>query len=648
MSAHGISEQRSAVARIGGLFTWFGGGQWRELGERHERSNHAVAGVVVALGAVLAWLVADLVVHESVRLPWWTVLAAGLVFGLLVGAVTRGTVSGPAGGRLGVAGRVGVAIAVGVIVGELASVVMFSGSIDRRLDEHSLRAADSTPAVAQAAATLQQARDARAALDNTVDQARGQVDKALIVARCEYNPSPACPQTRITGIPGQGPETRSSNELLADAQRELDNALATRDRRAPELDAAVARDEQALAAARHAAISGDGGGLGARWVAMNELTLASAGALVLRMLTLGFFALLYLLPLILRLWRGETTHDRHAAARAERERAEFEAERAELEADTAIAIKRAEVRRAAEIMWAEHQLTQTRLAIEAQAEIDREQQRRRVAEALEAPVRALAERTFTPALESGSKSGSGSGSESGFESGKDDMYLPIAAEAEAASRAVAELPAGAQHPNADRTESAYVERNLPAPVEESGPVAPRQEERAPLIPSLPDATKAAARWIRPLVPPFVARVIDNTTAPLRSARQVFEEVEEIAFSLKRTRKVTVNTESSEGPEGSDDAGRHSVEAATGAPRVDANRIESSRGYMRDDDYGSYGIPSYERLGTDAGHRSLHQTPTRDLAGLSATPQDRRRELVEREGPRELRAPDGPRELPPGK
>ncbi|OOK73832.1 integral membrane domain protein [Mycobacterium kansasii] len=43
----------------------------------------------------------------------------------------------------------------------------------------------------------------------------------------------------------------------------------------------------------------------------------------------------------------------------------------------------------------------------------------------------------------------------------------------------------------------------------------------------------------------MARVIDNTTQPLRTARQVFEEVEEIAFSFKRTRKVTVNSESSD-------------------------------------------------------------------------------------------------------
>jgi hypothetical protein len=105
-------------------------------------------------------------------------------------------------------------------------------------------------------------------------------------------------------------------------------------------------------------------------------------------------------PLILGLWRGQTTHDRHAAARAERDRAE-------LDADTAVAIKRAEVRREAEIMWAEHQLTQARLAIEAQTEIDREHQRRRVLQAFEGPVHAPSQRAFEPAEE--------------------DVYLPIAA-----------------------------------------------------------------------------------------------------------------------------------------------------------------------------------------------------------------------------
>jgi Domain of unknown function (DUF4407) len=605
MCAHEFTEPRSAVSRIGGLLTWLGGGHWRELGERHERSTHAVAGAVVVFGAVLAWLVASLAVSESARWPVAAIVPLILVFGLLVGAVTRGTASGLARGWPGIAGRAAVAVAVGVVVGELAALVVFSGSIDQRLDQWALRNADSAPAVAQASAALQQTRAARTALDNAVEQAREQQDKALVVARCEYNPTPACPQTRITGVPGAGPETRTANELLADAQHELDNALAARDRQAPELDAKVAHDEQAVGQARHNVVADAGRGLGARWVAVNDLTFASTGALILRLLTIAFFTLIYLLPLILQLWRGETTHDRHAAARAQRERAE-------LEADTAIAIKRAEVRREAEIMWAEHQLTQARLAIEAQTEIDREHQRRRVIDALEGRVRASSQRTFEPVEE--------------------DMYLPIAAQAEAASRAVAQLPAGAGQARIDTPE------NLPAQVRPGGTVEAHEERGTPLIPSIPDATKAAARWIRPLVPPFVARAIDNTTQPLRTARQVFEEVEEIAFSLKRTRKVTVNSESN----GESPLGSAAAETPSETPSEN-RRIESSRDER---DHGTH--QPREQLPTNEQYSSLD--PAKDMGGLSLGPKERdsQRELMEREGPRELRSPDGPRQLPPPK
>jgi hypothetical protein len=98
-------------------------------------------------------------------------------------------------------------------------------------------------------------------------------------------------------------------------------------------------------------------------------------------------------------------------------------------------------------------------------------------------------------------------------------------------QAPAELPAAPQ--------SADTPENQPALVESEGAVETRSGS---LIPTIPDVTKAAARWIRPLVPPFVARAVDTTTQPLRAAKQVFEEVEEITFLLKRTHKVTVNTE----------------------------------------------------------------------------------------------------------
>lgn len=232
------------------------------------------------------------------------------------------------------------------------------------------------------------------------------------------------------------------------------------------------------------------------------------------------------------------------------------------------------------------------------------------------------------------------------------MYLPIAAEAEAASRAVAELPA------AERDAPAPVTENLPAPAEPLMATVEHYEEPAasgvdaqrgaPLIPSIPDATKAAARWIRPLVPPFVARVIDNTTQPLRTARQVFEEVEEIAFSLKRTRKVTVNSESSDG--GVQQL-QHQQQPPLPAPAAEpggtgAHRIDSSRGRAAQPNYGD----TYGQVGGTAQQASLGQVPARDTAGLSvgAAGTDARRELVEREGPRELRSPDGPRQLPPGR
>lgn len=580
MCARKIPERRSDFSPAG-LLTWLGGGHRRELEERHERSTHAVTGAVVLFGAMLAWLVAALAVSESAHWSLLFVVPLTLLFGLLAGAVTRAVTSGSGRSRAGLAARAVVAAAVGVTVGELAAVILLSGSIDHRLDERALRNAGSAPAVAQATASLQQSRDARGALDTAVDRAHQQQDQALVIARCEYHPTPGCPQTRITGVPGAGPETRTANELLADAQRELDDALAARDRQAPGLDAEISREAHALDEARHGVIADADRGLGARWVAMNDLTSADFGALAMRLLTMAFCVLLYLLPLILGRWRGETSHDRHAAARAERERAE-------LEADTAIAIKRAEVRREAEIMWAEHQLTQARLAIEAQTEIDREQQRRRIVDAFDPPVLASSHRAFEPADE--------------------DIYLPIAAEAEAASRAALGPPVPVH--------TADVE-NLPAPIARE--VEPRKDRDNSSIPSIPDATKAAARWIRPLVPPFVARVIDTTTAPLRTARHVFEEVEEITFAFRRTHKVTVDAESS------DAGGRPTRPAEAGeAPPGQAGFIDSSR---------------VERAAVT--HLGGQEPRGPSLGARADNP-----ELAQREGPAELDSPTGPRRLPP--
>ncbi len=452
---------------------------------RANRPFEALSVAVLLPASVLAALVAALALTGSTQWPTLAAAAAGVVFGLLFGLVSWAC----AGGRSAPAGRVAVAAVLGVLVGELAAVVVFAGPVDRALAAQ----ADSAPAVVAATAELDQARQARGNLDAAVEAANSRRDEALVVARCEFNPSPQCPQVRITGVPGAGPETRTANDFLADAQRQADAAVADRDGRAAGLDAAIASREQAVQTARGSA---EVSGLGTRWAAMNGYTLSHPGTLVLRVLIDLLFVLLSGLPLILRRWRGTTAAERGEEAVAQQHRAE-------LDADTAIAVKRAEVRATIDEMWAEQEVESARLAIAAQHEIDREQQRRRVEQELQArgPVRVVRPEPVYREIEPPA-----------------DLYLPIAAEAEAASIRAAGAPES---------------KNLPAVTE------PQRSGGLPSIPVIPEVTKAAVRWIRPFVPPIVAGAIDNATKPLR---QVFEETEEIHFTLRRTHKVTVETD----------------------------------------------------------------------------------------------------------
>lgn len=647
MRAHQVPDRRSPGSRIEGLLTWLGGADRSELGERLERSNHAIAGAVVLLNAVLAWLVAAAVMATSTSMPLAAILPLTLVFGLLVGAITRAIASGSARHAGAVLGRGAVAVGIGVIVGELATVALLSGSINQEIGELAQRDAATVPAVVVATTDLDQTRTARTALDDAVTQARNVRDQALVVARCEYNPSPACPETKITGVPGQGPETMTANDFLASAQRELDTAVTARDREAPQLDATATAQQTTLDQARAAAVAHADRGLGARWVAMHDYTSGNLAVVLLRLVTVVFFALLSLLPLALRVWRGETSQDRAAAARAERDRAE-------LAADTAIAVKQAEVRAAAEILWAERQLTNARLAVAAQNEIDRVQQRRRVVETLDGPLHVTSQRTPEPLPQPKPVEAAHTAPEvdvtavravtvekpdsRASEDREEDMYLPIAAEAEAAARGAArQLPAPLPAPR--------VEENLPdrvGPEHEQQPPA----TRIPSVPTIPDVTRAAARWVRPLVPPFVARAIDTTTHPLRAARQAFEEFEEITFTLKRTHRVTVDTE--EGAEQPRQAPPRQVHDGAGGPRrLDSALLERDYGYDAgyyggyQGDYQSDARPYGYLDGAGYAPGLTRGEPRYDLAGREGP-----RELREHEGPRQLRKPSGPRELPP--
>lgn len=502
MAAH--AKHGSVRTRL----TWVGGG---DTGTDPEPP---LGGAVVLVNAALASLAAG-AAASSAHWPLPAALATGLLVGLVVGVVARAVAHGATRNRPALAGRAAVALVVGLIAGELAALAVFSGSIDRRIDDQAALAAQSVPAVAQASSDLDRARQARADLDTAVDRARIQRDQALVVARCEYNPSPECPQTHITGVPGTGPETTTANAILAEAQAELAGAVAVRDERAPDLDRALGDAERSLEQQRTAAIADPDRGLGARWVAMNGYTLGDTGALLPRLALTAFFGLLTLLPLILRLWRGETAQDRELAAHAERDRAG-------LAADTAIAVKQAEVRAETEKLWADQHLVNAQFAVEAQNLIDRERHRRRVEEAVIGGVA-----TGTADAE--------------------QTYLPIAAEAEAASRTGVLAP-------------------------QIQPAADAPTDRGSLIPALPEVTRAAARWIGPLVPQvsvpkvsvpkisvpripvptipvpqFLSRAIDTTRQPLRIARQAFEEMEEITFTVRRVHRVVVHDEKTADP-----------------------------------------------------------------------------------------------------
>lgn len=330
------------LPRLGTLMVWLGGGSWRDIDDPLERSAYQTAGFLVLLNAAIAWGVATFAVVGLAGMSGWAALPITLLCGLLVGVFGRILVTTPAepGRRriLADLARGLVAVFIGIVVGEVAALAIFTGPVNRELSDQ-VDAARSTVAFSDRGRQLDQIRDDRAALDARVSAALQRRDEAQIVARCEYNPGPECPSNRITGDPGRGPEARFAQSALVSAESDLAAARAEREREAARLDAMIDRIDTELEADRDKAeaLARADNGLDARWRALHAYTGDSPVAMTLRLGVAGFFVLLNLLPLLLRIWRGETEQDRRVAARRLRNRAEEEA-------DTAIALKRAQVR----------------------------------------------------------------------------------------------------------------------------------------------------------------------------------------------------------------------------------------------------------------------------------------------------------------
>ncbi|NUS94048.1 MAG: DUF4407 domain-containing protein, partial [Nocardia sp.] len=481
---------------VTGIFIRLGGGQPAETADGYERTGYTITGAGVALFALVTGAVTATAMGAADQPPL-AAASIGLTAGVLAGLLGRALAAAqptarpdlPAGTRNvpAVATRVGIAVLAGVVLAEMAMTVLFGGTVDRILDDRAAAAVDTTPAVRTARDELDRAVADRTALDGTIATAATDIDTALIIARCEFNPSAQCPQTKITGVPGRGPEAQTANEMLDDARTALGAAQA---RIAP-LDQRVTDARLALDDARTAVADGDRG-FGARWSAVHDYTTGHWGALVLRLLTWAVFALLALLPLILRWWRGETAQERRRAAEAVRDRAERAA-------DAAIAEKEAAIRADTAAVRAEQRLAAAELAAEADTTIDRERQRTRVIAALGGLEIGVTERD----------------SDSGPLSPAGNIALP---------------------PGTGKA-------NLPVPLGKEVAVREPAGLELPFVGTVP-FTDTAARWIRPLVPGFVSSAIDSAidtaSQPLRTARHVLTEAEEITFTLRRARKVTVD------------------------------------------------------------------------------------------------------------
>lgn len=306
---------------VSGVSIWLGGGQTSEIDERHERTSYTITGIGVALAALTAGAVTCSALALSGTTPpligtmtLFTCLLTGLLGRALAGAAPTARPELPAGTTaIGpVLVRLAVPVLVGLLIAEVAATVLFDGSVTRVLDQRAGVAVAAEPTVRAAHAELDRARADRAVLADTITTAQADIDSALIVARCEYNPTPQCPYTKITGVPGRGPEARAANAMLDGARARLTAAtgrIATLDRR-------VTDGRRLLDETEAAAFAEADRGVGARWSAVNEHTGAHMNALGLRLLNALAFVLLALLPLILRRWRGETSLDRRRAARS--------------------------------------------------------------------------------------------------------------------------------------------------------------------------------------------------------------------------------------------------------------------------------------------------------------------------------------------
>lgn len=486
---------------VSGVSIWLGGGQTSEIDERHERTSYTITGIGVTLAALTAGAVTCSALVLSGTTPpligtmtLFTCLLTGLLGRALAGAAPTARPELPAGTTAigAVLGRLAVPVLVGLLIAEVAATVLFDGIVTRVLDQRAGVAVAAEPTVRAAHAELDRARADRAVLADTITTAQADIDSALIVARCEYNPTPQCPRTKITGVPGRGPEARAANAMLDDARARLTAAtgrIATLDRR-------VTDGRRLLDETEAAAFAEADRGIGARWSAMNEHTGAHMNALGLRLLNAAAFILLTLLPLILRRWRGETSLDRRRAARSVQH---FSG----IGLPTTTPSVGAKTHPDNKLLRTGPLVRQRNSIDESELELDQRQRTKVVATI------------------------------AGLEIG---LVEPSSSEKQDNRNRTATLPGHETNDPVAAVPASSTAHALPtnpsASAADASPAAPGGLQ-LPLIGTVP-YTDTAARMIGPLMPSFVAKAIGCATHPLRITNQTLAGVDEVTVTLRRS------------------------------------------------------------------------------------------------------------------
>jgi len=322
---------------LGNLMAWLGGGHWRDIADRHERSQFQISGFFVLLNAFIAWGVATLAATGLAEVAFTDVVLYTIVWGMFVGAIdllvaryVRDRGAGRRRIRLLPAGlmvRVAMAVVLGVVIAEFANLAIFKDPIEQQLlidNAHGIQ--QSQGAIDQAQGTLSQLTALRAKLDQDITDKQAAWSAANRLFICERKPTPGCPTDgSITGVAGAGDQTTARQKQADAAQAQLDAARKARSAvqawvpggQSLSLDDQIARLEaQHSNQLQNAQIVGSKDrGIDARWRAMDNYTLADPSALSLRLALILLLVGLDLVPLSAKLMRGHTGHDERVLLR---------------------------------------------------------------------------------------------------------------------------------------------------------------------------------------------------------------------------------------------------------------------------------------------------------------------------------------------